>query len=46
MTFAMPRVKLGSDGKQDGEMGITRDHSFVALLKENDTTIYVQDTTL
>ena len=46
MTFAMPRVKLGSDGKKDGEMGITRDHSFVALLKENDTTIYVQDTTL
>ena len=46
MTFVMPRVKLGSDGKQDGEMGITRDHSFVALLKENDTTIYVQDTTL
>ena len=46
MTFAMPRVKLGSDGKQDGEMGITRDHSFVALLKEHDTTIYVQDTTL
>ena len=46
MTFAMPRVKLGSDGKQDGEMGITRDHSFVALLKENDTTIYVQDTML
>lgn len=46
MTFAMPRVKLGSDGKQDGEMGITRDHSFVALLKENDTTIYLQDTTL
>ncbi len=46
MTFAMPRVKLGSDGKQDGEMGITRDHSFAALLKENDTTIYVQDTTL
>lgn len=52
VTFSMPVVKLGSDGKSDGEMGVTRDHSFTALLNTVTTggligsTLMVQDTSL
>lgn len=46
VAFSMPRVKLGSATKNDGEMGITQDHSFTALLKDGDTTIYMQDTSM
>lgn len=46
MTFVMPRVKLGSATKNDGELGLVQDQSFTALLAENDTTIYMQDTSL
>jgi hypothetical protein len=52
VTFSMPIVKLGSDGKSDGEMGVTRDHSFTALLNTNTTaglvasTLMIQDTSL
>ena len=52
VAFAMPVVKLGSDGKSDGEMGITRDHSFTALLNSDTSagqvasTLLVQDTSL
>lgn len=52
VTFSMPVVKLGSDGKSDGEMGVTRDHSFTALLNTNTTTglvastLMIQDTSL
>ncbi len=52
VTFTMPRVKVGSAGKNDGEMGIVQDHSFTALLNSNtanglaETTIVIQDTSL
>lgn len=52
VTFSMPVVKLGSDGKSDGEMGVTRDHSFTALLNSDTTTgliastLMIQDTSL
>lgn len=52
VSFVFPSVKLGSATKDDGEMGIVQQHSFVALL--NDTTssglvastMLVQDTSL
>lgn len=46
VAFTLPRVKLGSATKNDTEMGITQDHSFTALLKDNDTTIFIQDSSL
>lgn len=52
VAFCFPVVKLGSDGKSDGEMGVVRDHSFTALLNSDTTTglpattIQIQDTSL
>lgn len=52
VTFLMPRVKLGSATKNDGENGITQDHSFSALLNNVNgngnplTTIQIVDTSL
>jgi len=52
ISFSMPTVKIGSDGKSDGEMGIVREHSFTALLNsvttagQAPTTLLVQDTSL
>lgn len=52
ISFAMPRVKIGSATKNDGEMGIVQDHSFVALVNSvttaglAPTTLLVQDTTV
>lgn len=52
VSFTMPVVKLSSDGKSDGEMGITRDHSFTALLNSATSsgligsTLLIQDTSL
>jgi len=49
VSFSLPRVKLGSTGKNDGESGITQDHSFVALLNSTvsaglpNTTLAVHD---
>ncbi len=44
LTLVLPRIKLGSDTKNDGETGIISTHSFQALLNINDTTF--QQTTL
>lgn len=49
MTFLFPRVKLGSVSKNDGEMGIIQDCSFVALKNEKNlalpkTTMQIVDT--
>lgn len=52
LSFVMPRVKLGSNSKGDGEMGIVSQHSFVALLNTVTTaglpatTIQIQDTAI
>ena len=52
VTFTLPKVKLGSATKSDGEMGIVQDHSFTALLNDvtsgglPETTIMIQDSTL
>ena len=45
ITFTFPRVKLGSGSKNDGEMGIVQDSSFVALLN-TDTTAGLPATTI
>ena len=50
VSFVLPRVKLGSNGRDDTEMGIVSQHSFVALLNSVTTaglpatTIQIQDT--
>lgn len=52
LTFAFPRVKVGSATKNDGEMGIVQDLSFQALLNSDvtggkaNTTILIHDTSL
>lgn len=52
MSFIVPKIKLGSADKADGEMGIVSSHSFTALLNGvtsaglNQTTIQIQDSTL
>ena len=52
VSFSMPVVKLSSNNTSDGEMGITRDHSFTALLNSNtntglvESTLLIQDTSL
>lgn len=52
ISFVMPRVKLGSAGTADGEMGIVSQHSFVALLNSVTTaglpatTLQIQDTSI
>lgn len=52
VSFAFPKVKIGSAGKNDGEMGIVQDHSFTALLNSDGTTgkqtstIQIQDTSI
>lgn len=50
VSFVLPRVKFGSNTKDDGEMGLISQHSFVALLNSVTTaglpatTIQIQDT--
>lgn len=50
ISFCLPKVKLGTAQKKDGENGIIQDHSFVALLNSvttaglPNTTIQVLDT--
>lgn len=52
VSFAFPVVKVGSAGKNDGEMGVVQDHSFTALLNSDTSngkigsTILIQDTSL
>jgi len=52
VTFSLPRVKIGSATKNDGEMGIVQDHSFTALLNSTTsaglapTTLLIQDSTV
>ena len=52
VAFTMPKVKLGSATKDDGELGIVQQHSFVALLNDvttaglEATTLQIQDSTL
>lgn len=52
VSFVMPRVKLGSNSRQDSEMGIVSQHSFVALLNTVTTaglpatTLQIQDTSI
>jgi hypothetical protein len=52
ISFTLPKVKLGSFTKADGELGLTASASFQALLNDVTTaglaatTIQVQDSTL
>lgn len=52
ISFTLPKVKLGSFEKQDGELGITSSCSFQALLNSDTTqgliasTVSIQDSTL
>lgn len=52
VSFVLPKVKIGSAGKNDGEMGIVQDHSFTALLNDvtagglPETTMLIQDSSL
>lgn len=52
MSICLPKVKLGSGTKNDGEMGIIQDSSFQALLNSvtatglQATTIQLQDTSI
>jgi hypothetical protein len=52
VSFTLPKVKIGSATKSDGEMGITQSHSFTALLNDvtagglPETTLFIQDSTL
>ncbi len=52
MTFTMPKVKLGSFAKDDGELGLVASTSFQALLNSDTSaglpasTIQIQDSTL
>lgn len=51
MTFVLPRIKINSDTRNDGEVGISSTHSFQALLNfqggsgtaTENTTISIQD---
>lgn len=49
VSFVMPKVKLGSFSKEDGELGITASTSFTALLNDvtgtglEETTLMIQD---
>lgn len=49
VSFVMPKVKLGSFTREDGELGITASTSFTALLNDvtgtglEETTIMIQD---
>lgn len=49
VSFVMPKVKLGSFTKEDGELGITASTSFTALLNDvtgtglEETTLMIQD---
>lgn len=52
LTFTLPRVKLGSADKNDGESGLVQSHTFTALLNSDTatgleaTTIQINDTTI
>ncbi len=54
MTIVLPRIKINSDSKDDGEKGIVASHSFQALLNfaggtgvaTEGTTIAIQDSTV
>ena len=52
ISFLLPKVKLGSAGKDDSESGIVSQHSFQALLNDvvgtgkPNTTMLIQDTSL
>lgn len=52
VSLVLPKVKIGSATKEDGEMGIISQHSFTALLNDSSasglplTTVLVQDTTI
>lgn len=52
ISFLLPKVKLGSANKDDGEAGIVSQHSFQALLNDAlgtgkpNTTMLIQDTSL
>lgn len=52
LSITLPKVKLGSFGKSDGELGLMADVSFQALLNDvttgglEGTTIQIQDTSL
>lgn len=52
VSFSLPKVKINSSDKNDGEMGITQSHSFSALLNSDGTTgkqtstIQIQDTSI
>ena len=52
ISFLMPRVKLGSATRDDGESGLVSQHTFQALLNSElatgkpDTTMLIQDTSL
>ena len=52
ISFLMPRVKLGSATRDDGESGLVSQHSFQALLNSTSgagkpvTTMLIQDTSL
>ena len=52
ISISLPKIKVGSAGKSDSELGIIQDHSFVALLNTVTTgglvasTILIQDTTV
>lgn len=44
MTFVFPRVKISSLSKNDGMQGLIIDCSFNAILENNNTSAFVQDT--
>ena len=52
ISFVMPRVKLGSNGVSDSELGLISQHSFVGLLNSVTTaglpatTLQIQDTSI
>jgi len=52
VSFAFPRIKVGSATKSDNEMGIIQDHSFVGLLNSVTTaglvpsSVFIQDSSL
>lgn len=51
LTIVLPRIKLGSDTKDDGEKGIISTHSFQALLNVSNTayqqtTLSIQDSSI
>lgn len=54
VSITLPRIKVNSDGKDDGEQGITSSHSFMALsnsaggsgVSSEKTTISIQDSSI